>query len=822
MASDCESLARELAALRNEISRIQTISESQVRTIAKSVVDDEKPNFVASTKAALEPGIASAVVGGVAVVTSKLQPQIDSGLTKAREALNKALSLETTVNNAQREAISATSEALRAKRDAAEATAKATRAQGTANAAETLGQGATKSAGEAKNIGNNAFDKAGNAARKAELLEAQAEAARIKLNNLEDIAKTASKESKLAQGLANAADGKATGAVTKSAQAIKTAADATTEVGVVRGLANAAGSKVDALGRGIQALEVKVGGAIARAAEAIGISKQALGAYAKLAGRVLELFNTVATIFTLIEQLFVLETLGARIDAVERSVLALGEELSRMLGTLLGLKGRIQRNEVKISSVEVIADDAKRIGEAANLKAGAAQVTAGRAYGLATSATSDAKQAQLTADGAVRNAKIANDNAKVAYDRANEATKTANTATKKANEAIGKAGEAFNKAGEAFNKAIQGLGLALLALSLYQGFKGLKGLKGDKGDRGLQGLRGEQGLPGITTVVQLPGTPGRDGKDGRPGNNGFPGRDGVDAVPYDDSGLRSLIVQQHAETRATVNATTTGLIGNLQGFVASRLSGLTVLITAIANNALVDKALSVLTFATTLHNALMLTNNLGQTLGSIINTVIGLVLPKGIDGNPIDINSILGKATTSLIQEAIGEDNYTKLSQEWALANRIYQASANVFNAITNATSALINGLELIGSHVAKIGNALKVWRVLGQKAYEWFNPNPNFHNKYFTFLNNAEAGANTIQAVVQVPVSIVDAKNQIDSANTEFKSAIKGDKNPDGTPKESGIPTEENKDKKDEVEAAKASSQPSSFDFSDLFDGED
>ncbi|MHC5855420.1 hypothetical protein, partial [Nostoc sp.] len=72
----------------------------------------------------------------------------------------------------------------------------------------------------------------------------------------------------------------------------------------------------------------------------------------------------------------------------------------------------------------------------------------------------------------------------------------------------------------------------------------------------------------------------------------------------------------------------------------------------------------------------------------------------------------------------------------------------------------------------AKIGNALKVWRVLGEKAYEWFHPNPNFHNKFFTFLNNAEAGANTIQAVVQVPVSIVDAKNQIDSANAEFKSA--------------------------------------------------
>ncbi|MEH2307002.1 alanine-zipper protein [Nostoc sp.] len=614
----------------------------------------------------------------------------------------------------------------------------------------------------------------------------------------------------------------ATTALSDAAKAGRQALNTANEVTGLKGLVNGFKAQIGKLGEAITGIEKLAGDALVKAAKAIGISEQALSATLRLGGKILEIFNIIGTIFTIIEQLKTLEVLGERIDAIEAGLIALGNSVSGILGKLLGLQNRIGRNEASISEVRVIAVDAKGIGEAANLKAGAAQVTASRAEGYATTAQSKANQAQLTADGAVRNAAIANENAKVAYDRANEATKTANTATKKANDAIGKAGEALNKAGEAFSKAIQGLTAALLALSLYQAFKGFRGLKGDKGDPGIQGLRGEQGLPGITTIIQLPGIPGRDGKDGRPGNNGFPGRDGVDAVPYDDSGLRSLIVQQHAETRANVNTTTTGLIGNLQGFVASRLSGLTVLITAIANNALVDKALAVLTFATTLHNALMLTNNLGQTLGSIINTVIGLVLPKGIDGNPIDINSILGKATTSLIQEAIGEDNYTKLSQEWALANRIYQASANVFNAITNATSVLVNGLELIGSHVAKIGNALKVWRVLGQKAYEWFNPNPNFHNKYFTFLNNAEAGANTIQAVVQVPVSIIDAKNQIDSANTEFKSAIKGDKNPDGTPKESGITTEENKDKKDEVEAAKVSSQPFSFDFSDLFDGED
>ncbi|MDZ8071138.1 MAG: hypothetical protein RMY64_36915, partial [Nostoc sp. DedQUE08] len=256
---------------------------------------------------------------------------------------------------------------------------------------------------------------------------------------------------------------------------------------------------------------------------------------------------------------------------------------------------------------------------------------------------------------------------------------------------------------------------------------------------------------------------------------------------------------------AVVNGANLALLNVINNKLGQQVTGgISGLVTSVAQNTYVEKALAVLTFATTLHNALMLTNNLGQTLGSIINTILGLILPKGLDGTPIDIGAVLGKTTTTLIQDAIGADNYTKLTQEWAMANRIYQASANVFNAITNAVSTLVNALEVIGSHVAKIGNALKKWGAVAERAYEWFHPNPNFHNKYFTFLNNTEAGVNTIQAVVQVPVSIVDAKNQIDSSNAEFQSAIKGDKNSDGTPKESGIATEENKDKKAEFDLAK------------------
>ncbi|MEH2369935.1 hypothetical protein [Nostoc sp.] len=796
------------------------------------------------------------------MVTTKLQPQIDIALKNSSNAFLEIVENTKKQRLLEIEQAGLRDTATRAERNAAEYARQMREAQ-----AET-----TRVAGEQarQNRVNKNFELA-----ETELRELNAkntrEAERLatierknagKFSALEEAATAARREAELAKGLSNQAKNeaisagtKATNAVTESAAAAKTALNASTEVSGLRGLVNGFGGRVNALGNAISKLETAVGNALVTAAEAVGISKGALAATGKLAGQVLQIFNVIGTIFTILDGMATRELLGARIDAIESGLVQLGNSVSGILGKLLGLQNRIGRNEASTSEVRGIALDAKGIGEAANLKAGAAQVTSARAQGIAESALSNARQAQLTADGAVRNAAIANENATTAYNKANEAQGIGEQAKRIAGDALGKAGVALTT--------------ALTAIALYQGVKSLRGLQGipgipgRQGERGLQGIQGIQGVPGrdgVTTVVTLPGTPGPRGQTGRQGVPGIPGRNGRDVSPAEAASLRTLIIQQHTQTR--LNSTsqhsatrTTILTPILAAFapvlallkqiydIVSKASsaaqlallniinsklgaqvtgGISGLVTSVAQNTYVEKALAVLTFATTLHNALMLTNNLGQTLGSIINTILGLVLPKGLDGTPLDVGAVLGKTTETLIRDAIGADNYTKLTQEWAMANRIYQSSANVFNAITNAVSTLVNALEVIGSHVAKIGNALKTWLVLGQKAYEWFHPNPNFHNKYFTFLNNAETGANTIQAVVQVPVSIVEAKNQIDTSNAEFKSAIQGDKNTDGSSKESGIKTEENKDKKAEIDLSKTNSQPFSFDFSDLFDGED
>ncbi|MEH1780094.1 MAG: hypothetical protein V7L26_13420, partial [Nostoc sp.] len=126
------------------------------------------------------------------------------------------------------------------------------------------------------------------------------------------------------------------------------------------------------------------------------------------------------------------------------------------------------------------------------------------------------------------------------------------------------------------------------------------------------------------------------------------------------------------------------------------------------------------------------------------------------------------------------------------IANRIYQAGSNVFNQVGNAVGILTSGLEMIGGNVGKIGNALKIWGVVGQHAYSFMNPQPNMKGKFFDFINTASADANTIQMMVAIPVGLAAAGVAInDSANAFAKTLDQIDpvdehgqplRNPDGS----------------------------------------
>jgi hypothetical protein len=230
-----------------------------------------------------------------------------------------------------------------------------------------------------------------------------------------------------------------------------------------------------------------------------------------------------------------------------------------------------------------------------------------------------------------------------------------------------------------------------------------------------------------------------------------------------------------------------------------------------------DRVLNIMILATTLHNGLMLSNDIGQTLLGIINNALTLIGLKKEDGSGFDIGSIISGSIENLIKGAIGTENYQQLSTAWQKANRVYQATTNVLNQLMNVNSVITNALEVIGSYTGKIGNALRIWGVLGEKAYSWMNPQPSFDNKWITKLQQLQQNASTVAMVAQIPVDAVNAVTELNNSATEFVKAVQQEPET-----KSGVDVGEAAKVKAEREAAKTASYVPVFDISDLFDAND
>lgn len=812
MSSSCEQLASEIAALRAEIARIPRVDVNDIVEKAKIALIPLVGGIVIQNINPLSQKIGS-FEGTMKQMNNSIQGAVSTAGLASREASGAKASANVAVDNLA----SVRADFVASQREQMRIASEARLATVTANQAKY--QAATQAIGGS--AGTNVPDKTirdieqatANAARKTELLDKQ-------LKEFQNASRLRNLDADMVASVANQANLRAGQALNQStsnaAKVAKVTADTANEVSALRGAINGIGSQVNKLGNVIASVESKVGTALTNAAKAIGISEQALGATAKLGGQVLQIFNVIGTIFSILDGVATRESLGGRIDAMESAIIAVGASVSTILGKLLGLQNRLGGVEGQLPIIKNIANDALATGQNAAAIANDANTLAGRANSTAQLAINKANQAQLTADGAVRNASIANDNATTAFNKAGIAQSTADSAITKASTASLAAAKADNRAGDAFSKAVEVGGLALTTLAIVQGIRsirGLQGIPGLPGRNGVNGVNGVNGRDGVTTVVQVPvpGIQGQPGTPGRNGINGINGRDAINVNPAEAASLRALIIQQHTQTRLNSTAqhsTTrvsilspilaafapvTALLKSIYDIVSKAAGAAQVALLTVINNKLgqqvtggitgfmrqigensyIDKVLGYLTFAATVHNGLMLSNNLGVTLMAIIDSAAGLIMPKGVEGAPIVISEVINKTTQTLIIGVVGQENYTQLSEQWALANRIYQATANVVNQVVSLGGLLTSGMEIIGGNVGKIGNALRKGGVLLEDAYQWMNPQPNMKGKFFTFANNANETLNTVQAVVAVPVGIKESLAGISSSNAELKREI-------------------------------------------------
>jgi hypothetical protein len=197
------------------------------------------------------------------------------------------------------------------------------------------------------------------------------------------------------------------------------------------------------------------------------------------------------------------------------------------------------------------------------------------------------------------------------------------------------------------------------------------------------------------------------------------------------------------------------------------------------------QVMNVLSTAATLHNAAMLSANLGQTLGSIVTESVQTFAPMfGLDSEAVetfDFNDVLGKAVNETMENALGKDVWEGTKTTFTKLNRIVTTASNVVWTVQSIGDSTRSLVEFAAENTGKIGNALKKWRVVGENAYEWMPEQVDGRtatqrklDRMIEGLSNVEEAASSISSVVGDVRSISDEVKELKEQKTEFKKAIK------------------------------------------------
>lgn len=187
-----------------------------------------------------------------------------------------------------------------------------------------------------------------------------------------------------------------------------------------------------------------------------------------------------------------------------------------------------------------------------------------------------------------------------------------------------------------------------------------------------------------------------------------------------------------------------------------------------------DKILNGITTALVIHNAVMLSGNLAQTIGEAASSVLNAIGIKDSEGEPFDVNAVIKAKMTELITSVIGAATYKELTQKIAAANRIYQSSANVLDITRSLFDSARNVAELTAENTGKIGNALRESGAVYEDAYELMQEKVNPQNQaqrrlegLSNTLGNIEEG---VSAISEISSEVVETTENIEQLKAERK----------------------------------------------------
>ncbi|MBD0268569.1 MAG: hypothetical protein ICV77_09775 [Cyanobacteria bacterium Co-bin8] len=196
----------------------------------------------------------------------------------------------------------------------------------------------------------------------------------------------------------------------------------------------------------------------------------------------------------------------------------------------------------------------------------------------------------------------------------------------------------------------------------------------------------------------------------------------------------------------------------------------------------VDKVINLLTLISVLHNASMLSREILETLGYVADNALqiaGLQL-KDSEGQPLGVGEAVGTSVQNLIKSIVGEDVYNNSREAYLKANRIVQTASSIIWTVRNIQDTTTELIEWTAEHTGKIGNALKKFGVVGERAYPWLPERVTSQDRWrrkldrvFNGLEQAEDAASSFAMATSNVIELQEEFEQLGSQREQFNQAL-------------------------------------------------
>lgn len=195
---------------------------------------------------------------------------------------------------------------------------------------------------------------------------------------------------------------------------------------------------------------------------------------------------------------------------------------------------------------------------------------------------------------------------------------------------------------------------------------------------------------------------------------------------------------------------------------------------AFSKSIAVDRILNAMSVALQIHNAMMLSRNLGESLGLLITNFLTMIGLKNEKDEALNFSTILGKSIENLIKSIVGEEAYKGAGLAWKKLSAIYSAITNIYELLLNNLAGISEGLEIVGNYTGKIGNALKKGGVILENAYQWMDENIQIKSGRLGAIQKITDGLDTAQNITDNLVEVTEIVQETTESVKQIQTEIK------------------------------------------------